>query len=564
MEENKSFKNVTMANLQEGLSVLEYYAMASKYESERNRKIAERNHKMAEEDHKMAFECYKKSADSGRALAKCQFAGRDEIGRDSFKEEIKYMAESYYSFAANDELESYNCGYENGSMVVQKKLQACANYARSAYHWCVYAKSQLAGCYETGRDGVEKNIKQAAEFYYDIAVNAEKTADDIRYRGEMSNVQRYCKEAVKYYKKSADLGNANAEKALDRMFVKILENYPNIVVIVVLAFLLESGAKYVEKQENIESKEEESKKKRRKCLINAAWQLVHVRDEKLILIMTCFIVSTTNYGLNVPSEIFRLILMMVKQISAPGILVKDYDSFTKESNADGGALEKVGWLYENGLGVEKNINMAIKYYQLAAKKGGVEAQRLYRFQQAGSLEKMPNGLWKAGKISFNDSGKFTVDSIELVRDSDFGNSENSKDISELSIDESSDSNLYGDALDINAESNEASQDLNPDFEFKELKIEFDPEKGCVDISNKQPKQENKFDLTAPQVLFKTPKSPEGKNTNETSNDLAPAPTNSSSITNMELPDIEKVNLLKQKIQTAIDESDNRMSMGGKK
>ena len=365
-----------------------------------------------EEDLELAFKYYKLGAEAGNDRAQSnlgKFYLEGEVVEEDFEEAVKWFrlsSDQGYSVAQR----SLGDCYYNGEGVDQDFEEAVKYYKLAADQGDAHAQYNLANCYANG-EGVEKNLdeayrlyKQAAELGYNLAnqalvdlvgkeINIEKNLEDYdedpigrlqrmigglnflsaqamqiqeendeedpnrqNSLGEMyyygHGVEQNFETAFKWYKRSAENGNADSQNKLGYMYSKGEGTEQNFTEAVKwwkqaadqyeasAAFNL--GIMYYAGGDGIEKDEKESE----------YW---------------LDIAANNGYAKVDIADYFYNVNDFDKAI-------KWYKSSAEEENLY--AQKKLGYIYYNGKGIEQNYEEAFRWFKMAAYEDDSYAQMI--------------------------------------------------------------------------------------------------------------------------------------------------------------------------------------------
>ena len=309
-------------------------------------------------------------------------------GKGVNKDILKALEYLEKSSKYNNPKALFNLGmlYLNGEGVNKDYLKAKEYFEKSASLDHPNASFHLGMLYFNGKGGIKQDYKKAKECFEFSAVfnNCESYANSLLYLGKIYEngfgVEKSLSEAIKYYKKSADLNNTDAIYNLGmlyffnkkdykqaRYYYELIEkeNYPDVLNN--LGFIYYEGLE-VKKDEDkaIKFCKRAAEKKDTNALLN----LANIYKER----------SSTNDDIWKANEYLKIAadlqnidaLMELGYMYYYGIDVEKsiYLSrifFEKAANLnDPYALANMGCFYLNGEGVKQDFNMAVYYFERAA------------------------------------------------------------------------------------------------------------------------------------------------------------------------------------------------------
>ena len=282
-------------------------------------------------DYKRAFELYSKSAEKGNASAQYNLAVMYSQGQYVEKDENKAVSLIKLS-AANGNSNAqlvlgkyhYTGWYGNGYSVEQSKQKAAELYEKSAEQGNLEAQESVATMYLIG-DGIAKDTVKASKYYSKAAeqgsAEAQVTLADMFYDG--IGVEQDYKKAFELYENAVEQENASAEYKLG--YIYYYGRLPSD----------NNNSPFKQMTDSVKGL----------ALMESASQKNYPTALK------------TLAGIYMQDKNYSKALVFYKQVAA----------------FDTDAKMEIAKMYKNGTGVAKDKELALKWYEDAAKDGNVEA-----------------------------------------------------------------------------------------------------------------------------------------------------------------------------------------------
>ena len=327
-----------------------------------------------------AFDRYLKAAKKGHIMAmnkvaQCYATGYGTI--QSTEESSKWFEKSLRKGSAEELLE-VGWQYEIGNRLRQNYAQAMKCYTTAAEKGLVAAQMKLGDCYLTGTCGAQKNTTDAAKWYQMAADQGDREAIDILHQLQSriptsreinrwyqtgknyyygnNGVKMDYAEAVKWYRKAALMGHADAQNYLGVCYDHGRGlNEDDVEAVKWFRKAAAQGDKYAQNN------------------LGLCYDYGRGLNEDDVEAVKWFRKAAEQGHNSAQNSLGNLLY------NGQGI-IKNYAEAAKwyRKSAENGnqyAQYNLGWCYQYGQGVTKNLTEAKKWYQKAADKGHESAKK---------------------------------------------------------------------------------------------------------------------------------------------------------------------------------------------
>ena len=327
-----------------------------------------------------AFDRYLKAAKKGHIMAMNKVAQCYAIGYgtiQSTEESSKWLEKSLRKGSAEDLLE-VGWQYEIGNRLRQNYDQAMKCYTTAAEKGLVAAQMKLGDCYLTGTCGAQKNTTDAAKWYLMAADQGDREAIDIlhqlqsriptsreinrwyqtgcNYYHGNNGVKIDYAEAIKWYRKAALMGHADAQNYLGVCYDHGRGlNEDDVEAVKWFRKAAAQGDKYAQNN------------------LGVCYECGSGLNEDDIEAVKWYRKAAEQGHADAQNNLGN------RLYNGQGI-IKNYAEAAKwyrksAENGNQNAQYNLGWCYQYGQGVTKNLTEAKKWYQKAADKGHESAKK---------------------------------------------------------------------------------------------------------------------------------------------------------------------------------------------
>ena len=327
-----------------------------------------------------AFDRYLKAAKKGHIMAMNKVAQFYAIGYgtiQSTEESSKWFEKSLRKGSAEELLE-VGWQYESGNRLIQDYAQAMKCYTAAAKKGFAAAQMKVGDCYMIGTCGVQKNTAEAANWYQMAADQGDREAIDIlhqlqsriptsreinrwyqtgcNYYHGNNGVKIDYAEAIKWYRKAALMGHADAQNYLGVCYdLGRGLNEDDVEAVKWYRKSAAQGYKYAQNN------------------LGVCYECGSGLNEDDIEAVKWYRKAAEQGHADAQNNLGN------RLYNGQGI-IKNYAEAAKwyrksAENGNQNAQYNLGWCYQYGQGVTKNLTEAKKWYQKAADKGHESAKK---------------------------------------------------------------------------------------------------------------------------------------------------------------------------------------------
>ena len=394
------------------------------------------------QNYEKAVEWYQKSAEQGNATAQVILGVAYYTGEGVAQNDEKAVR-WYQEAAEQGNAEAQFClgvAYENGRGVAENYEKAVAWYQKAAEQGNAEAQFHLGVAYQNG-EGVAQNDGKAAEWFQKAAEQGNERAQFMlgflydEGRGVLKNYEK----AAEWYQKAANQGDVAAQFCLGCLYYDgngVLQDYEKAVELFQKAAnqgsadaMFELGEMYkrgqgvavdINKAEEWYRKAAEQGNEAAKAYLEELQIQRGIQLGNLLALRALDEDTLYRWGMKFLSEgdrksaekLFREATFGLKNHAEASYMLgsmyleinrkvandwfsraaKQYQMAVEQGNADEEILCKLAHMYEEGLGVPRNLDKTIEYFQIAADQGSEGAKR--RLQELQQKRKNPLNIFR--------------------------------------------------------------------------------------------------------------------------------------------------------------------------